>query len=193
MANARGPYYFQLNSHSIYAPHTATVQTGNWTNATSAGGKGQFIDWNGDGQDALAMIEGYVDLLAPFYPTTYIFDNWTIFNQPFDPGPSFPRTSGVLTGKVGTDATPGWDKATQATLWWKTTGFGDMKIALLDFGSNDDFNKASTLTPGRLTDLNDYITDMAWAFAGRDNNRPATFKSSTVKLNDELRKQYRMA
>jgi hypothetical protein len=139
------------------------------------------------------MIDALVGVLVPFYPTTYVFDNWTIFHQPADPGPSFPQVGGVFTSIEGTDATPGWAKATQATMWWKTATFGDMKLVMLDFASQDNFDKTTVLIDARLTNLDGVVTNVNWAWAGRDNQRPATFKSATVKLNDELRKQYRMA
>jgi hypothetical protein len=193
MANARGPYYIIINSHSAFAPHSALIQTNTWTNAVSSGGQGQFLNHLGVGVDAVDMVEALVDVLVPFYPTDYVFDNWTVYHQPADPGPSYPQAGSFFTSKVGTDATPGWSKATMATLWWKTVTFGDFKLVLLDFGSNDDFNKTSTLTAGRMLNLHLVVVDDSWGWCGRDNQRPATFKSSTVKLSDELRKVYRMA
>jgi len=193
MAHARGPYYFQINYHSPWAPHSHTINCGVWSNTASPGGHGQVLDHLGAGQDAKDQVETLVDAFLPFYPVDVTYDNWTIFHQPADPGPSFPMTGSGFTGKIGTDATAGWSKAAQATLTWKTVLFNDFKIVLLDFNSRNLWDKTTTLGSTRLADLDVAVTSINNVWQGRDNGQPLNFKSSAVKLNDELRRQYRMS
>lgn len=193
MANARGPYYLQLNYHSAYAPHSHTIGINTWTNAASTNNKGQIQNWLGVGIDTKDMIDNLLDVLVPYYPATVHYDNWTIFHQPADPGPSYPMIGDTLSGVVGTSATPGWSKATQANFTWKTTAFGDFKIVLLDFDSSDNFEKVTVLVPGINLNLDQVVTDDSFGWQARDNTKPDSFKSVTVDLNDALRKQYRMS
>lgn len=192
MANARGPWYVRLNYVSAYAPHSATIQTREWTPTASVGGHGQFLNWNDLGTDADAMVNGLANTMCLFLPTTVTFQTWQVFNQPEDPGPSFPRDGNVFTGVIGIDATSSWSKAVEFTINTRTTGFGAQKIVLLDMASRNDFNPA--VTPS--TDMNTLLTelfDMGNGWAGRDNLRPAVFVSATKTLNEKLRKSYRMA
>src|SRR5258708_6877898 len=104
MPNFVGPSSFEINYHSSNGIHSALVPTLQWNNVLSTGGHGQFDTWSGFPVDADAMINAYVDVLAPFFTSAVVFDNYIIFDQPTPTDFRNPIDGNVLTAKVGTDA-----------------------------------------------------------------------------------------
>jgi len=192
MANDIAPAFVRLNYHSLYGTHSATIPTLAWLNTVAPGGAGEFETHSGSSVDADSMINDLVDGLSGIYPTTSTFDNYIIFTVPAPGAAPQPRVSKILDVD-GTLGTPGWTKAVQVTMNWRTTGFNLFKLVSLDCGSSNNFDRATVIAGGSLAAIDALVTSNVLGWAGRDNNRPATFVSQTVDLNDALRQRYRMA
>jgi len=123
MPSSLGPSFVEINYHSADGFHTMTLPTLEYDQ-----GGDQFETWAAGTVDAVTMVEAFVDTLLPFFPTTVVFDNYTIYDLPTDPGPALPRKSAILTGKAGAVGAPGWTKAVQFTVTIRTTLFGILKI-----------------------------------------------------------------
>lgn len=192
MPNSPSPAFMRLSYHSAYGVHTADIPTTIWLNTTSPGGHGVFEDHVAGSVDADGMIQALAALLVPFFPVTVNYDTYTIYTIADLVSPPIPRTSNVIN-LPGTSSVPGWSKATQATINWRTVDAGLFKIVLLDMATNSDFDPVRTLPgSGAIFDLDAFITDTAQGFLGRDNSRPATFIGLFKDINKKLRKAYRM-
>src|SRR5258706_5114133 len=99
MANALGPYYVRINSHSPDAPHSMSIPTKNFTLGI---GTGLFDTWSGTPVDAITMVEDLVTLMLPYFGSDYVFDNWTVFKQLLPTDFPQPLLSLALAGMVGT-------------------------------------------------------------------------------------------
>jgi hypothetical protein len=193
MSNARGPWYIRFQYASIYAPHVQLFNIVEWLDVASTNNKGKVLNNDSTSQDTVDFVNAYADILVPFFPVTAAYLTWEVFNKPTTPGDSFPIVGGSFTSKVGTNATPGWSKATSITANFKTTLAFPFKVVMLDAGSGDDFDKILVPAAGKQQDLVDFVTDAANPFVGMDNAQPDHFLSFTIDLNDKLRKSYRMA
>jgi hypothetical protein len=189
MANFLGPWFVQIASHSAFAPHIQTIPTLPWTPGV---GYGEFDTWAAGTKAADDMIEEFVDLQAPFFPTSYAWDYFTIYSQPTIADPAIPVIGKVLT-QVGTAGAGGEIKATQATWSFKTTTGGLFKLVQLDLKAAAGFTKT---TPTTLTvdaqNLVDAVQDQANGWSGRDGARPSFFLQIAYTLNEKLRRQYHM-
>lgn len=158
---------------------------------TLAWSSGEFATWTAGTTDAPTMIEDFVDLLLPFYPATVEFDNVIVFSQPTPADDPVPVASLVFTGKIGTQATPGWTKAVQLTMSVRSTNFGVAKYSFLDAASGDTFDPIRVAdTP--MQNLLDEVGDTSLGWSAQDNGRPNVFIGLTKTLNEKLRKAYRM-
>lgn len=190
MPASKSPAFVKVNYHSEYGAHVAIVPTLAW-NAGVA--QGDFATHSGSVTPADAMIKALYTALKPILPTLAFFDNYVIYSQPAPEDLPVPVASGDLNFQ-GTEATPGWDKATQATYTFRTSNFGVMKLVTLDCASNNDFSKVTaTGTTGILFDVWTELSDPTNGWAGQDNGRPMTLISQTVTLNEKLRRAYRLA
>jgi len=188
MPSSLGPSFVEINYHSADGFHTMTLPTLEYDQ-----GGDQFETWAAGTVDAVTMVEAFVDTLLPFFPTTVVFDNYTIYDLPTDPGPALPRKSAILTGKAGAVGAPGWTKAVQFTVTIRTTLFGILKIVLLDIDSGNSFaRQAAVNTPSDFTDMMAELTSDANGWSGRDNGQPDVFLQCSRTLNEKLRKSYRM-
>lgn len=186
------PAFFRLFYTSVYAPHIMTIPTKAWDSG-GGGGAGSFTSWAGPPIDAATMIEGFVDLLLPFHVASTNFGQAIVYTMDDEDAPPRPRAFIAFTGKVGTSVLP-VNAAAQSMYTFRTTTFGLLKIIFLDAPVTSGFLPISIVTPGsELADLNDYLMLDANAFAGRDNGQPNGFVHATFKLNDELRKSYRLS
>jgi len=179
--------------HSPYAPHSQLIPTLQWTAFPDVGGAGAFETHNSGTIDADAMINALATVLAGILPDNCGFDSYTIYNHNVGTDALEPIRSKPMV-IAGLDSTPGWAKATQVTMNWRTTGFNPFKIVLLDNATNNVFDKTVALPgSGVLHDVDALVTDPDNGWAGRDNTLPGSFVSQTLTLNEALRKRYRMA
>lgn len=186
--NFRGPYWVEILSHSIYAPHSQNICIKNWT---PGGGYGDIENWDATTQPADTMIDALITLEKAFYPASYTFDGWLVWKQllPTDV-PLIVADKNIAV--VGTNATPGNTKAVQATWTFRTTIGGIFKIVQLDMGNNNSFEKVKFAGLGAdglafVQELE--VVTNGWS--GRDNARPNFFNQVAYTLNEKLRRSYR--
>jgi hypothetical protein len=170
-----------------------TLPTRAWNPVPITGTAGSFLDWNEDPVDAEGMVKDLTAELSNGFPATVAFDSFVIYNYPSEDEAPVPVASGALTD-VGSEAAPGQTKAVQAQLTFFDTAFNTYKLVVLDVASFDDWEKqSSTSLHAYQEEVFTQITAETNAWASRAGFRPATLRSGTTKLNDELRKQYGMA
>jgi hypothetical protein len=193
MPNSPGPTQILINSHSAYGFHKSALNANEWHSTPDVGGAGAIEAWDATLIDTDDMVVALVTLLAPFFPASYHFDNYIVFTYATPDADPVPVASNPLT-VVGTSAAPGWSKATQTTLSFRTDLFGIAKIVLLDVDSQDSFDKTVVVPPA--TPLEALVTEFTLdtnGWSGRDGGRPDTYISATTTLNEKLRREYRMA
>jgi hypothetical protein len=169
-----------------------SLPTRAWTDESSAGGHGTFNNWVDTDRDADDMIKDLVALIKLFVSADVIFDTYIIYTLPDADGPAQPRSSGTLN-VVGTNPTPGWEKATQNTWSFRTVDFGQFKLVLLDSATADNFDRITDFTG--LTAVTNVATELSAdnnAWSGRDNAQIQTLVQIAVTLNEKLRRSYRM-
>jgi len=159
----------------------------------SPGANGGDIEtWNGGTVSGDSMIETFIDLLEPFFPTTVAFDSFTIFTMATPTSPAIAQYSKV-SSVVGTNATVAQTKAVQATWSMKTLAGGIFKLVMLDMNNGNSF--AKILFSGLNAEaqaLLDHLFDPDMGFAGRDGARPSFFLQIAYTLNEKLRRNYYM-
>lgn len=193
MPNSPAPTTILINSHSAFGFHKSQLNALQWNATPNVNGSGAFDTHDLAGVDADDMIQDLVTLFIPFFPNTYHWDNYVIFSWPTPEGPGEPVASGTLT-QVGSSATPGWSKAAQFTLSFRTAAFGLAKILMLDVDTQDSFDKTLVVPPATpLEALVNGFTAADQGWCGRDGTRPQTYLSTCVTLNEKLRREYRMA
>jgi len=186
-----GPSYYEIRHHSAYAPHKMTICTKQWSGSLGDNGQGGFENWASGTVDAVDMVEALVDALTPKFPSTVHFDTWQIFNFNEGAGLYLPVAAGTFTGKMGSDADPGWTEAVQSIFTMWDEEFNTVKLELLDTSSRNNFARRTPATAdddelGIFSEFSD--TGNAWA--SRAGFRPATLRSISLGINDELKKQY---
>lgn len=192
MANNLYPSYVQVDYHSLYGTHSMTLPTLRW-DAGLLGDPGEFETHDGMGIAADTMVEALIALFQPLYPTSVVFDTYTIFNAPVLSVPLvFNPVYGASLALAGTDLTPeGVDKAVQYSIGFRTVLFGRSQIVLLDKPAGNTWGNVTT--PDAATD--DIIaewTGEANGWAGRDNGRPFYFTNISISMNKRLRRKYGM-
>lgn len=188
--NSLAPAFVEIAYHSAFGSHVQTIPTLAWDPVGAT--YGFFDTHNGNTVDAETMIDAIVTLEAEFFPTTVIFDSWTVFTKADALAPSNPRVQKNVN-VAGTVAAPGWFKAAQATWTMKTDLFGEFKIVNLDVATLNAWDKITSATASAdqialIAALRD--ADMGWA--GRDGGRPEFFQQIAFTLNEKLRREYRM-
>lgn len=184
------PAFFRLFSQSEFGPHISTIPTLSWN--TSAAPAGRFIAWDGSDRDAADMITDFVDLILPFFTPDTEYQSATIYTMADIDALPQPRAFVNFTGKVGSSADPAVP-ASMSTYSFRTTNFGLMKLVFLDAPVTTNFLPFTSLASSvPLTNLFNFMSDEANAISARDNGRPAQFIRATFKINDELRKSYRL-
>lgn len=68
-----------------------------------------------------------------------------------------------------------------------------MKLVLLDFASGNDFDRYVNAATIGVNTIVGQLSSSENAWSSRQNAQPSTFLARTAKLNDKLRKEYRMA
>jgi hypothetical protein len=170
-----------------------TIPTKEWFPTSITGDLGSYQGWNGTPIDAEVMILALLAKLKVFVKSDVQFDVSTIFTQATSTSDNIPRAQ-KATPVTGTSSTTGFTQAQSTTFNFKTLINGDAKLVLLDtpIGSGG-FN---ALHPAGFdssaTDLEAVFTDVANAWSGRDDSRPAILRKITFDLNEKLQKEYRM-
>lgn len=189
-----GPTVVRIQYSTAFGFHIMSLHMREWTPATSGHDLGEVRKWSDDSLiDVETMVTDLVTLFLPFYPATASFDLASIYTNSAAGDPLLPGASKVLTGLVGTTATPGWDKAVQQTISVRSLSNNIAKIVMLDCGSFNSF--APVRVTGAAPDIDAIVAefksdDNGWSAA--DNTQPATFIGSFKTLNEALRKAYRM-
>jgi hypothetical protein len=79
------------------------------------------------------------------------------------------------------------------TIVMRDTAGDLLKIVLLDFASGNDFEKYVNATTAGVDGIVAELADDTNGWRSRKGHQPQAFISRLAKLNDELRKAYRMA
>lgn len=193
--NLLWPAYVRLAYHSTYGAHEQIVATREWspTPLVPLNVLGSYTNWAGVPCDGEEMIQDLVDAMSAFNPATTVYDTAVIYTLATPESPAIPRASKNLA-TVGTQATPGWTKATQRAWIFRDTEWQIAKLYQLDTGTTNNWDPTTSLTgnvPAQT--LVGAYTSLNWAWASRNGERPNTFMKATIKLNDKLRKEYNMA
>lgn len=184
------PGYIDLRYHSVFGRHTQILPTRAWNPSIGTNGKGGFSAWDDSSRDLVDMVEDMVGEIAGVMPDSVVYDSWTCFAMDSDTSPSVVVAQGSLA-VPGTDTTPGWIPATQATFTFYDTAFLPAKIVLLDAASNNNFSKVpyASASAAQLAVFDSYgLVTNAWS--SRAGNRPSGPRNLLYTLNRKLRKQY---
>jgi hypothetical protein len=140
------------------------------------------------------MIDALVTVMLPLIATSTTINQATIFTKSGEGAPAVPVAAKSLSG-VGTSTLDGPTKAVQATFNMRSSGIHPAKMVFLDIPHTTlDFDKEF---PADWTTIQnnfyDVFADDAWAWSARDNTQVVSKVSITWNLNQQLRKQYKMA
>lgn len=187
--NSLSPGFYKVDYHSTYSPHEMILPTRE-IDVPSL----EFLAWDDITVPAVdTMVVELVDTFLPFLPATVVFDRWSYFYQPTPADFPLIIAANTFSSKVGTDATPGWSKATQLTISALGTGGSKARIVLLDSSTDSNFDPVLTIEPDDDIDtlMNTWgaITN-AWATRGGE--RPDFFLGAFKTLNEKLRRAYHM-
>lgn len=190
--NSLFPAYVLMQYTTAYGVHFMTIPTKTWIDNPSAGGAGEFENWNGDGIDADEMVNDLVDLFAPFFLATTSFDLYTIYTLASAEATPQPRVAKQLT-QVGSNVGTYWAKAVETTFMFRTDLFGVRRLVFLDAPAPASFDKISTFdtSPAAIA-IRDQFADDSQAWSARDNGKPIILTQITYTLNEKLRKEYGM-
>jgi len=186
------PAYLDLLYHSVYGVHRALIPTLEWLPTDITGSLGSYVSWNGDPVDAEAMVQEYADAMMAFYPSSAGMNTATVWTKATPTSPAYPRRQVAITSP-GTLVSPGWSKAVQHQYILRGTDFSLMKLIFLDCPIGGSWDALTDITGSAEAEaVVAAITSADWAWSTRQDARPDSFVKITYKLNDELRKQYRM-
>jgi len=156
------------------------------------GSPGTFDTRGGGTMDASVMVNDFVDLIAPFFPSGVHWDFFQVFLKADATADSVLSLSETLS-QVGSNATPGWSKATEAVWSYKTDENSLYKISMLDLGNNNSFDKVDFATlAGDALAFNNYLVDGVHGWAARGPGQPTSFLQIAYGLNKALRRKYNM-
>jgi len=184
------PAYVQIAYHSGFGQHMMTLPTRELT-TTGLGDPGSYEAWDFSTIAADVMVEALIDELGLAVPSSIIFDNYTIFRKPTtldDAQPVFTKTYPVTGAETGLT---GQARAVQVTLSFRTEGFGQARLVVLDRPVNGNFGSFIDPT-GDFEDVIAEFTAVTNAWSGRDGFRPAAYTNTSISLNKRLRRKYGM-
>ena len=185
------PSYQEWRYHSAFGAHKMILPTREWSPVGGISGFGSYTSWDTNLRDAGDMIDDFVDLLLPKFPSTVVFDSWQIWNFDEDADFFIPVAGDAFTSKVGTDGTAAYSQAVQSVMTMFDTAFNTCKIVLLDMNSRNNFNRRTAATVDADEQAYfDAFSDVGNAWASRAGFRPASIRSVSLGINDELKKQY---
>lgn len=185
------PSFVVVNYHSEMARHKMTLPTRAWNPLGGETVLGGYEAWDSSNRDAVEMINDLVTKLVVRHGATVVYDEAVIYNIPVEFGAAYPVGNVIFEDAVGTDGTPGWYKAVQATFSFYDTGFNESKLVLLDAASDNGFDRrsAATYITAETDIANEWRADTN-AWASRAGLQPKTFRTVTYTINDALRKRY---
>lgn len=191
--NSLYPCSAVIGYRSAYAPHKMTLPLLAWSPISGGHPAGTNLNWNAAQTDTADLIEDFIDLLKPFFYTTTVFTDWTIYTYATPTAPARPVVSAQISGGAGTGGAT--IPASQASWMFKTTGFGVFKLVMLDTKVSAAFGPLTALVSPADDDeiaVIDYVKDDAMSFAGRDGDKVSVWHKITYTLNEKLRKSYRL-
>lgn len=188
------PAFIKIDYATVFGAHSHLLLTRDWIPTGLTGDMGSYLNWNGVPCDAEAMIDALAADMAPFHKDDTTITQATIFTKADEDSPSLPRAAKALSVD-GTSGLTTHAKAIQKTMNFRSTGIQPVKLVFLDVPhAATDFLKEYPSAWGAddLAILATFAAD-EWAWAGRDNTQVASAVSITWNLNQQLRKQYKMA
>lgn len=189
--NSLFPAFFRLFSVSEFGAHISTHPCRTWS--PSGGSIGSFKAWDDSDREAGDMMTDFVDLLLPFFTAETEYTQAIIYTMDDEDAEPLPRGFASFSGKTGTSVAAAVP-ASQSQYTFRTDNFGLAKLLFFDAPVTTDFLPITSLAASAdLLALFNYLKADTNAFCGRDNGQFAQFVRGTFKLNDELRKQYRLA
>lgn len=190
MAFEIGPYFMKVSYNQLgYGVHTMTHSIDEWIDTTSTNNIGRIRTQDGSDVDTLDGVTAFIDAIKPFFTADVSFNDAIIYKQLLSTDIPQPVAAMGFTGLVGTSGTPGWHVATEKTITYRSSGFNIFKLSFLDCDSKDNWGKVIAVPgSGILKDLHDYLTGDTNFVIARDGTYPRIFLSSTITLNEKLRK-----
>lgn len=185
------PAFVQINYTSMFSPHKMVIPTRAWSPDLGTNGKGGYVAWDDEVDDAFTMITELVDLLAAMHPNTTTFEDAIIYTKADPDAENHPETA-ITLGVPGLGSLAAIPAAMQ-TWSFRSSGFNIFKLVQLDLVVANNFlpTKPSGLTTTQA-DIVTALVDPGNSWAARDNTRPASLIQITAKLSDVLRKAYRL-
>lgn len=187
------PAFVRLFYTTAYAPHSMTLPVLGWNPPSGGHPSGTFLCHDTSQADAEDTIDGLVAVLKEVWKSTTHVTEAIIYTMAAPVAPAIPQvTYEVNVAGVNTNA--GWDEATQLTFTLRTNLFHKMKLVMLDFPSDNDFQKYTAEADINVAYQNivAVLKEDANTWCGRDRGQPTTFVSMITDLNDGLRKRYRL-
>lgn len=181
--------------HSQYADHVMTRPTTAWSPPAGGFAAGSFLSWSSMARDADDMVKDLCTAMAPLMQDESAFDSYIIYTQasPTDT-PVFATTGAINIAGTGS-LLAGQEKAAQSQYSMIDSGGHRVSFYMLDAPNPAGFDRIDLL--GDLTteeqDLLTEFMDEDNAWSSRADMRPSTFRRATYKINDALRRRYRMA
>lgn len=192
-ANALSPAFVRIFYHSAFAPHTMTRPTRAWSPPSGGFTNGSVTDWTGAQRDVDDMVKDFINAIKPGFSADVTFDNYIVYTQADADAEPLIAALGDLS-IVGTFSGSAQEKASQCTYNLLDSEGQKAKIVLLDSALLTDFEPVTalgSLTAEEQAMINEFIsTGNGWA--SRNDARPTIFRKATYKLNDALRRSYRM-
>lgn len=190
--NSLAPGYVLIAYHSAYGKHNMILPTRAWSPTPITGNLGSWVNWNSVPIDGEGMVNDLVDLFAPIFLATTIFDTATVYTQADENSPAFARKT-VALATPGTNTGTLQAKAVQHNWMFRDDEFALSKLTFLDapIGSNFDPTTDISGIPA-LDDLANQWMDADQAWSSRNGLRPSQFVKITYTLNEKLRKEYGM-
>jgi hypothetical protein len=187
------PSYIEVDYHSDDGHHKMFLPTKQHFPPTEDFAMGYYVNWSDENVDAIEMYTALLESFLPNFPESVAFDSVNFWDFS-DEANKFIWSCGTnLVDFVGSSVTPGWFKAAEGILSFRTTLGNVSKLTLLDVATANNWDKKTALEDiTALEPTVDAWTSVDWAWAGRDNARPAVFRQYTKNLNEKLRVEYDM-
>lgn len=188
------PSFVRIRYHSPFSGHLQTIPTRQWVTGIGTHGVGGYVAWDSSSIDADDMINALVALMLPYYRSTVVFDDYTIYDYVGGGDLAFPVAGAPFTSVEGSSGSSNWYEAVQTTFTLFDTDFNKVKLVLLDSDSGNQFLKTRAGDfESAANDLVDEFCATTNAWQSRQGFRPDHALSKIVGLNDALKQQYHQA
>lgn len=191
--NSLAPAFVRIFYHSAFAPHVMTRPTNAWSPPSGGFTNGSVLDWTGAARDIDDMVKDFVNAIKPGFSADVTFDNYIVYTQADEDAEPLIAALGDLSID-GTFVGSAQEKAAQCTYSLLDSEGAKAKIVLLDSALLTDFEPIGAvgdLTAAEQAMIAEFIST-ANGWASRNGARPTIFRKATYKLNDALRRSYRM-